>query len=175
MQASVAAASYSVASAASRHRRPSSTCCLCSSQSLRFGVQQYFSHLQLDHERRNERQPQSSSLTSSSTFTKNYASHNLPPLHQLTHRRPLSTKATTNDNSQSNYNHHNHTTTPIILPVHVPVPSILSKEAATASIDYPTSQRFWVLPPAIAIHVSIGSVYVYSMWTPGMSKTLGKI
>ena len=52
--------------------------------------------------------------------------------------------------------------------------SILSKEAATAPVDYPTSQRFWALPPAIAIHLSIGSVYVYSMWTPGMSKTLGE-
>eukprot|EP00581_Thalassiosira_minuscula_P017934 CAMPEP_0183730648 /NCGR_PEP_ID=MMETSP0737-20130205/33401_1 /TAXON_ID=385413 /ORGANISM="Thalassiosira miniscula, Strain CCMP1093" /LENGTH=809 /DNA_ID=CAMNT_0025963199 /DNA_START=89 /DNA_END=2518 /DNA_ORIENTATION=- len=53
--------------------------------------------------------------------------------------------------------------------------SILSKEAATASIDYPTSDRFWALPPAIAIHLAIGSVYVYSMWSPGMSKTLGVI
>ena len=53
------------------------------------------------------------------------------------------------------------------------VSSILSKEAATAPIDYPTSQRYLALPPAIAIHLSIGSVYVYSMWTPGMSKALG--
>ena len=53
------------------------------------------------------------------------------------------------------------------------VSSILSKEAATAPIDYPTSQRYLALPPAIAIHLSIGSVYVYSMWTPGMSKVLG--
>lgn len=51
--------------------------------------------------------------------------------------------------------------------------SILSKESATAPIDYPTSQRVWALPPAIAIHLSIGSVYVYSMWTPGMTKALG--
>ena len=51
--------------------------------------------------------------------------------------------------------------------------SILSKEAATAPIDFPTSQRIWSLPPAIAIHLSIGSVYVYSMWTPGMAKALG--
>ena len=54
-------------------------------------------------------------------------------------------------------------------------PSILSKEAATAPIDYPTSQRLWALPPAIAIHLSIGSVYVYSMWTPSMAKALGKV
>ena len=53
--------------------------------------------------------------------------------------------------------------------------SILSKEAATAPIDYPTSKRFWALPPAIAIHLSIGSVYVYSMWTPGFSKAVGVI
>lgn len=51
---------------------------------------------------------------------------------------------------------------------------VLSKEAATAPIDYPTSQRFSALPPAIGIHLAIGSVYVYSMWTPGMSKALGK-
>lgn len=180
MQAVVAATS-SVASAVSRHRRLSSTCVgPGSSQSLRFGAQQYLSQLQLDHDR-SEQQPQSSTSlgapsSSLSAYTKVYASHNLN-LHQQTHRRPLSTKATNNDNSQSNYNNRNHTTTPIIPPAHVPVhvPSILSKEAATASIDYPTSQRFWALPPAIAIHVSIGSVYVYSMWTPGMSKTLGKI
>lgn len=53
--------------------------------------------------------------------------------------------------------------------------SILSKEAATAPIDYPTSKRFWALPPAIAIHLSIGSVYVYSMWTPGFSRAIGVI
>jgi hypothetical protein len=51
--------------------------------------------------------------------------------------------------------------------------SMLSKEAATAPIDYPISSRLWALPPAIAIHLSIGSVYVYSMWTPGMSHALG--
>ncbi|EJK50763.1 hypothetical protein THAOC_30140, partial [Thalassiosira oceanica] len=33
----------------------------------------------------------------------------------------------------------------------------LSKDAATAPVDYPTSDRFWRLPPAIAIHLSIGS------------------
>jgi hypothetical protein len=54
------------------------------------------------------------------------------------------------------------------------VMNVLSKEAATAPIDYPTSQRFLALPPAIGIHLAIGSVYVYSMWTPGMSKALGK-
>lgn len=52
--------------------------------------------------------------------------------------------------------------------------NVLSKEAATAPIDYPTSQRFLALPPAIGIHLAIGSVYVYSMWTPGMSKALGE-
>jgi len=52
--------------------------------------------------------------------------------------------------------------------------NFLSKEAATASIDYPTSQRFSALPPAIGIHLAIGSVYVYSMWTPGMSTALGE-
>jgi hypothetical protein len=53
--------------------------------------------------------------------------------------------------------------------------SNLSKEAATMPIDYPTSRRMWALPPAIAIHLSIGSVYVYSMWTPGMAKALGML
>eukprot|EP00985_Skeletonema_marinoi_P016572 scaffold8939_cov118-Skeletonema_marinoi.AAC.1 len=53
--------------------------------------------------------------------------------------------------------------------------NVLSKEAATAPIDYPTSQRFLALPPAIGIHLAIGSVYVYSMWTPGMSKALGVV
>mmetsp|Transcript_4935 Transcript_4935/g.8472 ORF Transcript_4935/g.8472 Transcript_4935/m.8472 type:complete len:683 (+) Transcript_4935:204-2252(+) len=53
--------------------------------------------------------------------------------------------------------------------------NVLSKEAATAPIDYPTSQRFSALPPAIGIHLAIGSVYVYSMWTPGMSKALGVV
>lgn len=52
--------------------------------------------------------------------------------------------------------------------------NVLSKETATAHIDYPTSQRFSALPPAIGIHLAIGSVYVYSMWTPGMSKALGE-
>ena len=55
-----------------------------------------------------------------------------------------------------------------------PLLNVLSKEAATAPIDYPTSKRFYALPPAIGIHLAIGSVYVYSMWTPGMSKALGK-
>ena len=54
------------------------------------------------------------------------------------------------------------------------LPNVLSKEAATASIKYPTSRRVFALPPAIGIHLAIGSVYVYSMWTPGMSKALGK-
>jgi len=54
-------------------------------------------------------------------------------------------------------------------------PSVLSKEAATAPLDYPASRRLRALPPAVAIHLSIGSVYVYSMWTPGMSKTLGVV
>ena len=53
--------------------------------------------------------------------------------------------------------------------------NFLSKEAATTSIDYPTSQRFSALPPAIGIHLAIGSVYVYSMWTPGMSTALGEM
>mmetsp|Transcript_302 Transcript_302/g.576 ORF Transcript_302/g.576 Transcript_302/m.576 type:complete len:197 (-) Transcript_302:475-1065(-) len=71
--------------------------------------------------------------------------------------------STTNNNNNDSSSH------PIL-----PISSILSKEAATAPVEYPTAHRFWALPPAIAIHLSIGSVYVYSMWTPGMSKTLGE-
>ncbi|KAL7499289.1 hypothetical protein ACHAWT_006910 [Skeletonema menzelii] len=56
-----------------------------------------------------------------------------------------------------------------------PLLNVLSKEAATAPIDYPTSKRFYALPPSIGIHLAIGSVYVYSMWTPGMSKALGVV
>jgi hypothetical protein len=53
--------------------------------------------------------------------------------------------------------------------------SSLSKEAATAAVDTPVSQRWWAVPPANAVHLSIGSVYVYSMWTPGMTHALGVV
>ena len=53
--------------------------------------------------------------------------------------------------------------------------SSLSKEAATAPLDTPVSHRWWVVPPANAVHLSIGSVYVYSMWTPGMTHALGVV
>ena len=53
--------------------------------------------------------------------------------------------------------------------------SFLTKEATTAPADAPTSQRWWACPPANFVHISIGSVYVYSMWTPGMTTALGVV
>jgi MFS family permease len=53
--------------------------------------------------------------------------------------------------------------------------SSLSKEAATSAVDAPVSARWWTVPPANAVHLSIGSVYVYSMWTPGMTHSLGVV
>lgn len=53
--------------------------------------------------------------------------------------------------------------------------SVLSKEAATADPDTPVSQRWWCMPPANAVHLAIGSVYVYSMWTPPMTHALGVV
>jgi hypothetical protein len=53
--------------------------------------------------------------------------------------------------------------------------SSLSKEAATCAVDTPLSHRWWAVPPANAVHLAIGSVYVYSMWTPGMTHVLGVV
>jgi hypothetical protein len=53
--------------------------------------------------------------------------------------------------------------------------SSLSKEAATCAVDTPVSQRWFAVPPANAVHLAIGSVYVYSMWTPGMTHALGVV
>ena len=53
--------------------------------------------------------------------------------------------------------------------------SSLSKEAATQPVDYPTKQRWLAIPPANMVHLSIGGVYVYSMWTQGMTQTLGVV
>jgi hypothetical protein len=53
--------------------------------------------------------------------------------------------------------------------------SSLSKEAATCAVDTPVSHRWWAVPPANAVHLAIGSVYVYSMWTPGMTHVLGVV
>ena len=50
-----------------------------------------------------------------------------------------------------------------------------SKEAATAPHDTPVQERWWAVPPANAVHLAIGSVYCYSMWTPGMTHTLGVV
>ena len=58
---------------------------------------------------------------------------------------------------------------------HVSKPWIFSKEAATASVDLPVSSRWYAVPPANAVHLSIGSVYCYSMWTPGLTKAVGVI
>jgi hypothetical protein len=51
--------------------------------------------------------------------------------------------------------------------------SVLSREAATASPNVPLHHRWYAVPPANLVHLAIGSVYVYSMWTPGMTTTLG--
>ena len=53
--------------------------------------------------------------------------------------------------------------------------SSLSKTSATAPPDYPPEKRWTAVPPANAVHLSIGAVYVYSMWTPGMTTALGVV
>lgn len=53
--------------------------------------------------------------------------------------------------------------------------SSLSKEAATTPVDFKTSKRWLAMPPANVVHLSIGSVYVYSMWTPGMTTAIGVV
>ena len=113
-------------------------------------------------------------------FHSHYSTYNQATFHTSTtlhisiqskHHTTFST-STTRSSSINNNSINNNNTQPQQTPKYI---SILSKGAATAPIDYPTSQRFWAaLPPAIAIHLSIGSVYVYSMWTSGMSKTLGE-
>jgi hypothetical protein len=42
----------------------------------------------------------------------------------------------------------------------------LTNEAATESSDYPTDKRWTAIPTAKLVHLSIGAVDVYSMWTP---------
>lgn len=53
--------------------------------------------------------------------------------------------------------------------------SSLSKEAATQAADFPPHNRWMAVPPANLVHLSIGGVYVYSMWTPAMTQALGVI
>ena len=53
--------------------------------------------------------------------------------------------------------------------------SAFSKEASIAPLDFPVQDRWKVVLPATAIHLSIGSVYVYSMWTPGLTTALGVV
>lgn len=53
--------------------------------------------------------------------------------------------------------------------------SSLSKEAATQTDDFPPSNRWMAVPPANLVHLSIGGVYVYSMWTPAMTQALGVV
>ena len=53
--------------------------------------------------------------------------------------------------------------------------SSLSKAAATAPEDYPTAMRWTAFPPANLVHLSIGAIYVYSMWTPSLSTCLGVV
>jgi hypothetical protein len=51
----------------------------------------------------------------------------------------------------------------------------LTKEAATESSDYPTDKRWTAIPPANVVHLSIGAVYAYSMWTPSLGTALGVV
>lgn len=53
--------------------------------------------------------------------------------------------------------------------------SSLSKQAATQEADFPPHNRWMAVPPANLVHLSIGGVYVYSMWTPAMTQTLGVV
>jgi hypothetical protein len=71
------------------------------------------------------------------------------------------------DDSDATTIHHRHSVRRSI--------SSLSKDAATCAVDTPVSQRWWAVPPANAVHLAIGSVYVYSMWTPGMTHALGVV
>mmetsp|Transcript_26578 Transcript_26578/g.48180 ORF Transcript_26578/g.48180 Transcript_26578/m.48180 type:complete len:177 (+) Transcript_26578:185-715(+) len=112
-----------------------------------------------DHDRDRKETPQS---PRGNYFHPSSISH--PSNTLATVKRHLSTANNNNNDSNGSSS-----SRPILPLSSIP---ILSKEAATAPVEYPTADRFWALPPAIAIHLSIGSVYVYSMWTPGMSKTL---
>ena len=51
--------------------------------------------------------------------------------------------------------------------------SSFSKEASIAPIDFNMEDRWKAVIPATMVHLSIGSVYAYSMWTPGMTTALG--
>ncbi|MGK3745920.1 MAG: hypothetical protein ACI90V_012781 [Bacillariaceae sp.] len=53
--------------------------------------------------------------------------------------------------------------------------SSLSKQAATQSADFSPKNRWLAVPPANLVHLSIGGVYVYLMWTPAMTQTLGVV
>ena len=53
--------------------------------------------------------------------------------------------------------------------------SSLSKESATQPADFPPRDRWMTVPPANLVHLSIGGVYVYSMWTPAMTQALGVV
>jgi len=64
--------------------------------------------------------------------------------------RALSSTTTTTDDSSSSGTFSKY------------LPQSLSKEAATAPPDAPLRSRWLAVPPANAVHLSIGSVYVYS-------------
>jgi MFS family permease len=53
--------------------------------------------------------------------------------------------------------------------------SSLSKESATQPADFDPKQRWLAVPPANLVHLSIGGVYAYSMWTHGMTNALGVV
>ncbi|VEU39593.1 unnamed protein product [Pseudo-nitzschia multistriata] len=53
--------------------------------------------------------------------------------------------------------------------------SVLSKRAATQTPGFPPGQRWKAVPPANLLHLSIGGVYAYSMWTPALTRALGVV
>ena len=57
--------------------------------------------------------------------------------------------------------------------IHVDEREQLSKQATIQSADFSPKNRWLAVPPANLVHLSIGGVYVYTMWTPAMTQTLG--
>mmetsp|Transcript_6742 Transcript_6742/g.9855 ORF Transcript_6742/g.9855 Transcript_6742/m.9855 type:complete len:729 (-) Transcript_6742:102-2288(-) len=50
-----------------------------------------------------------------------------------------------------------------------------SKKAAVAPPHVPSSQRLYAVPAAWTVHLSIGAVYAYSMFTPSLTTSLGVV
>lgn len=113
----------------------------------------------------------SSALKKKGTYSRRQQRGRSYPLHfSRSYPGITSLQQSSNDEDDSNATtiHHRH------LVVRRSISS-LSKEAATCAVDTPVGQRWWAVPPANAVHLAIGSVYVYSMWTPGMTHALGVV